>query len=47
MKKNCKRQIKQSSELKKLYRKKGNKLYVKWQGKVMIIHSIARLIKKV
>ena len=30
--KKCKRQIKQSLDLKELIKKKGNKLYVKWTG---------------
>ena len=30
-KKNCKRQVKKNLELKKVIRKKGNKLYVKWK----------------
>ena len=32
MKKNCRRLIKKDSELKKMIKKKGNKLYVKWKG---------------
>ena len=32
MKKNCKRQIKKNLELKKVIRRKGNQLYVKWKG---------------
>ena len=32
MKKNCRRLIKKNSELKKMIKKKGNKLYVKWKG---------------
>ena len=34
MKKNCRRQIKQSLEL-KVIKKKGNKLYVKWKTSEM------------
>ena len=29
---NCKKQIKKSLELKKVIKKKGDKLYVKWKG---------------
>ena len=32
MKKNCKKQIKKSLELKKVIKGKGDKLYVKWKG---------------
>ena len=32
MKKNCKRLIKKNLELKKVIKRKGNKLYVKWKG---------------
>ena len=32
MKKNCKKQIKQSLELKKVIKKKGDKLCFKWEG---------------
>ena len=32
MKKNCKRLIKKNSQLKKVLKKKGEKLYVKWKG---------------
>ena len=30
--KNCKKQIKKSSELTKVTKRKGDKLYVKWKG---------------
>ena len=32
MKKNCKRLIKKNSQLKKVLKRKGEKLYVKWKG---------------
>ena len=32
MKKNYKKRIKKNSELKKVIRRKGDKLYVKWKG---------------
>ena len=44
MKKNCKKQIKKNSELKKLVRKK-EAIYM-LNGKDMIIHLIFGLIKK-
>ena len=31
-KKNCKKQIKKSSELIEVIKRKGNKLYAKWKG---------------
>ena len=44
-KKNCKRQMKQSLEWKKVIKKNGHRLYVKL--KAMIIHLIAGLIKMI
>ena len=44
MKTNCKRQIKKNLEQKKVIKKKGNKLYVKWKDK--IVHSIVGSMKK-
>ena len=32
MTENCKKQIKKSLELKKLIKRKGDRLYVKWKG---------------
>ena len=32
LKKNCKKQIKKSLEVKKVIKRKGNKLYFKWKG---------------
>ena len=32
-KKNCKKQIKNRLELKKVIKRKGDKLYVKWKGR--------------
>ena len=32
MKENCKKQIKKSLELKKLIKRKGDRLYVRWKG---------------
>ena len=32
-KKNCKKQIKNRLELKKVVKRKGDKLYVKWKGR--------------
>ena len=32
MKKNCRKQIKQNLELKKVITRKGDKLYLKWKG---------------
>ena len=30
--KNCKKQIKKSLELKKIIKRRGDKLYIKWKG---------------
>ena len=32
MKKNCKKQIKKNLESKKVIKRKGDKIYVKWKG---------------
>ena len=45
MKKNCKRQIKKNSELKK--RLDENEINFMGSGKVMIIHLIVGLIKEI
>ena len=44
MKKNCKKQIQQDIELKKVTKRKGDKLLS--NGKAMMIHLIAALIKR-
>ena len=44
MKQNYKRLINKNLEQKKKIKRKGNKLYVKWN---MIVHLIAGLIKKI